>query len=394
MKFLSLILLIFIILPVFGQSIRHDQLIAVAKVYSGSSSLALEAKFAASVTEGLLPLKVQFTDQSTGSPTTWKWEFGDGDSSTIQNPAHTYKTVGAYTVRLTISDGKNNYTLEKKDYIRANLALNACDTMHFPLPKPLTYYTIPNGGYVSGNNLYGDKAMCDYFDNLQTIAISGVFFDFCKVKKVNDEKIAVCIWKPEFTTGTPGKLIFSDTVMLSTINNNIASGKYTTVTFSKPVQLDGPFFAGLILPVLTGDTLALWSTPVTKIPVNTAWVMTVDGKWSSAQDLWPAVGEQKFIVSNAIFPKICRIDGIARQKSAAAFSIYPDPVSDNLRIVLRPGFATSNKFRITDMSGNSLLKGTLGNSQEVIDVQTLRPGIYLLQLEGDKLSAVQKFVKK
>jgi PKD repeat protein len=47
--------------------------------------------------------KVNFTDKSTGSPTSWNWNFGDGANSTQQNSEHTYSTEGNYTVNLTVS---------------------------------------------------------------------------------------------------------------------------------------------------------------------------------------------------------------------------------------------------------------------------------------------------
>ncbi len=46
----------------------------------------------------------QFTDQTTNNPTSWDWDFGDGNSSTLQNPAHTYSTSGTYTVTLTATN--------------------------------------------------------------------------------------------------------------------------------------------------------------------------------------------------------------------------------------------------------------------------------------------------
>lgn len=49
-----------------------------------------------------------FTDQSTGSPTGWAWDFGDGGSSTDQNPVHTYDTSGGFTVRLTVTNSTDN----------------------------------------------------------------------------------------------------------------------------------------------------------------------------------------------------------------------------------------------------------------------------------------------
>ncbi len=45
-----------------------------------------------------------FTDASVGA-TSWLWTFGDGDSSTVQNPVHAYTNVGTYTISLTINNG-------------------------------------------------------------------------------------------------------------------------------------------------------------------------------------------------------------------------------------------------------------------------------------------------
>jgi hypothetical protein len=49
-------------------------------------------------------LVVAFTDQSTNA-TTWTWDFGDGGTSTLQNPSHTYAADGDYLVCLTINFG-------------------------------------------------------------------------------------------------------------------------------------------------------------------------------------------------------------------------------------------------------------------------------------------------
>lgn len=46
---------------------------------------------------------VTFSDQSQNA-LSWSWDFGDGDTSTLQNPTHTYATFGLYTVCLTVTD--------------------------------------------------------------------------------------------------------------------------------------------------------------------------------------------------------------------------------------------------------------------------------------------------
>jgi PKD repeat protein len=47
---------------------------------------------------------VTFTDTSTGNPTSWSWSFGDGGTSTLRNPTHTYAAAGTYVVALTATN--------------------------------------------------------------------------------------------------------------------------------------------------------------------------------------------------------------------------------------------------------------------------------------------------
>lgn len=65
---------------------------------------AFTADFASSPTFGTVPLSVTFTDLSGGgggTPNSWLWDFGDGTTSTSQNPSHTFTIDGTYTVTLT-----------------------------------------------------------------------------------------------------------------------------------------------------------------------------------------------------------------------------------------------------------------------------------------------------
>ncbi|MEA2336374.1 MAG: hypothetical protein QOE82_381, partial [Thermoanaerobaculia bacterium] len=54
---------------------------------------------------------VTFTDRSTGSPSSWQWSFGDGSSSTSQNPTHAYAFQGSYGVSLTVSNATSSSTV-------------------------------------------------------------------------------------------------------------------------------------------------------------------------------------------------------------------------------------------------------------------------------------------
>ncbi|MGL1936358.1 MAG: glycoside hydrolase family 3 C-terminal domain-containing protein [Fibrobacterales bacterium] len=53
---------------------------------------------------GSAPLAVQFTDQSSDKTISWAWDFGDGTTSIVQNPQHTYSANGVFSVSLTITN--------------------------------------------------------------------------------------------------------------------------------------------------------------------------------------------------------------------------------------------------------------------------------------------------
>ena len=64
---------------------------------------APQAAFLAAPTTGPAPLDVTFTDLSTGTITSWNWDFGDGSSSTLASPMHTYANPGTYSVVLRVT---------------------------------------------------------------------------------------------------------------------------------------------------------------------------------------------------------------------------------------------------------------------------------------------------
>ena len=85
----------------------------------GDATAGPTAAFSGTPLSGPAPLSVDFTDASTGSPTTWSWDFGDGDTSTDQNPTHVFTSPGTYTVALTVTNDDGSDTETKVDYITA-----------------------------------------------------------------------------------------------------------------------------------------------------------------------------------------------------------------------------------------------------------------------------------
>lgn len=70
--------------------------------------------------------EIYFIDQSTNGPTSWSWNFGDGSTSTQQNPTHFYQNDGTYNVTLTATNSFGNNSITKNGYI--TVSRNAAPT--------------------------------------------------------------------------------------------------------------------------------------------------------------------------------------------------------------------------------------------------------------------------
>lgn len=86
-------------------SAQSGQTKSTTKTISVKTMLA--ASFTYSPTYLEAAIEIQFTDTSAGSPTSWAWNFGDGTSSTLRNPKHTF-VEGQYSIVLTVSDGSQS----------------------------------------------------------------------------------------------------------------------------------------------------------------------------------------------------------------------------------------------------------------------------------------------
>jgi PKD repeat protein len=93
-----------------------------------SNDLQTVATFSVDTSTGETPLKVQFTDESLGSPTAWKWDFdNDGiTDSTQQSPIFTYKEPGTYTVELEASGPYGEDSTTKLNFVEVKKRKPIC----------------------------------------------------------------------------------------------------------------------------------------------------------------------------------------------------------------------------------------------------------------------------
>ena len=123
-----------------------------------TATTAPTASFDVSTHNPAIGYLVQFTDTSSGSPTVWSWDFGDGTVSNEQNPSHAYAVPGNYTVRLVVSSpsGQANTSLVLTATPDTVLRLNPAHTFDLTVTAvdPRTNNS-GDGKVIGQNDVYG-----------------------------------------------------------------------------------------------------------------------------------------------------------------------------------------------------------------------------------------------
>ncbi len=167
------------------------------------------ANFTASPLAGCSPLIVNFQDLSTGTPTSWSWDFGNGNTSTLQNPIATYFVPGAYTITLTATNANGSNTLTRSQYITVydipavNFSVdnqNGC----FPLRVQFTDLSTPGAGNTNVTWLwdFGNGNISTLQNPLHTYTAAGSFTVTLRV--INDKGCIKTISLPNYINVTPG----------------------------------------------------------------------------------------------------------------------------------------------------------------------------------------------
>ncbi|MEO6330624.1 MAG: PKD domain-containing protein [Ginsengibacter sp.] len=92
-------------------------IVLLALLCTGNISAQLLADFSATPVSGCAPLIVQFTDLSTGNPTSWKWDLGNGTITSSRTPSTIYFVSGKYKITLVVTNAGGSNTIIKDKYI-------------------------------------------------------------------------------------------------------------------------------------------------------------------------------------------------------------------------------------------------------------------------------------
>ncbi|MHC4519752.1 MAG: S8 family serine peptidase [Planctomycetota bacterium] len=219
------------------------------------------ADFSASPTSGDAPLTVDFTDLSTGSPTSWSWTFGDGGTSTDQNPSHTYIASGTFTVQLTATNSAGADTLTKTGYVSVTEP-----------PAPV----LPVADF-SADPTSGDAPLTVNFTDLSANGPTSWSWAFGDGGTSTDQN-------PSYTYDAPGNYTVVLMASNSAGDDTVTKTDHITVTQALPAPAQTVDVSVLVEPWITFRRgrwkAAAWVTvsdPDTGFPVL---YTTIEGQWT------------------------------------------------------------------------------------------------------------------
>ncbi|MFC4262299.1 PKD domain-containing protein [Ferruginibacter yonginensis] len=231
---------------------------SITKVQYITVNAAPTVAFTATPLTGCFPLNVQFTDGSTpgsGSISSWFWDFGDGNTSTQQNPSHIYTAAGSFNVSLIITNSTGcSKTLTKANYIVTNTGITAAFTNSTPtgcsLPETIIFQNQSTGtGVLSYQWNFGDGGTSTSANPSHTYTTAGSFTvqlivtnsTGCRDTIIKNNLLSVGTVHADFTT--PATICVGDPITFtntSTPNPSSVSwtfGDATTSTQINPIKI-------------------------------------------------------------------------------------------------------------------------------------------------------------
>jgi PKD repeat protein len=285
------------------------------------------ADFSANPLSGGVPFTTQFTDLSQ-APTSWSWNFGDGNTSTEQNPSHTYTSMGTFTVSLTATNQFGSDTMTKTDYITVtapqppiadfvadNTDVNIGNIVNFTdlsLENPTSWSWTFAGGTPGTSTLQNPSIQYNTVGTFDVTLVATNAQGSDTMTKVGYISVSV---KPYCTSsGNSQSYEYIAGVAVADLNNASGASPYSD-------------FTGLTASMTQGQTVSVSLTPGFVSGAYTEnWKIWID--WNDDHDFEDA-GEEVFagsgstVVSGSFTVPTATIIGDTRMRVSMSYSTYP-----------------------------------------------------------------------
>ena len=352
------------------------------------------AAFTSNYVPGACINPVQFTDQSTGAPTSWLWNFGDGSTSTQQNPNHRYTSSGTYTVTLTTTNANGMNTVTRTNYVTIQV--------------PCVVYCPSNGAGQGGNpnsplwlTRVGTSAAQPDANGTTYPAFSSSYTG--TVAPAN----GYTYYDTRTITLRAGQThTYTGVVNINFVNTTFAWIDYNRDGFFQNAEILWPLSAATSTPGSTPGTYTnTFTVPeiapdgVTTTPGTTRLrIQTYAGRPTSAPDPCQA-GITNGDVQDYPVVILPRLLGVRAAFDLPTLNVYPNPTADGRLHLSVSDLSAQGTYSITvqNLLGATLLHTTqrLSTADTELDLSSLSAGVYVLQLrDAQGRTALRRVVRE
>lgn len=362
--------------------------------------------------------RVNFIDESLNQPNYWQWNFGDGTTSNLQNPTHTYLQSGVYDVSLFVSNGLGQDSVLQVSTVNVNFT-----------PAPIVYNDTSYLNPSTFSLTAATNSVNWYTDTLGTTSVySGSPFTTpllsasttYYVREVGGPSI---YGGPlDNTIGSGGyynndRHLFLDCYTHSTlISTDVYAGTAQAITFELrdnnsqvlddttiSVQIglntlyldfDVPVMNNLELGISTGNSDLYRNSTGSAYPYSIGSIASITGHNSpnsaSYHYFFYNLQLQENCLSDyaeatAVFMTPSAVENITGKQ----FSIFPNPATNSVRI---SSDATIENINIFNITGSLILSESYSENTTLVDVSQFAKGVYTIQLISKDNSSVQPLI--
>ncbi|HNW97665.1 MAG TPA: C1 family peptidase [Bacteroidales bacterium] len=369
---------------------------------------------------------VEFTDSSMFAPTTWSWDFGDGTTSTLQNPHHTYSSNGTYTVKLTATNANGSTNKTKTSYITVNrptAPLTVSDTI--PAPgiatlsasgsNVLNWYSNANGGsivntgttyspnitstttyYVENDIEYPTLSSVGKSSSSLTTGTGGYYsLAYCQGLVFDALKPLTIKSATVYASGAANRTVYlknSIGTILDSVVVNIPNGAQTIT-----LNIDVPAGTGYILAL--SKTNNCW-----RDTLNTSYPYTVPNLISITGNTIGTASSYYFFYNIQVQQQDCKsvrtpvtavIDptlNIKNESPDMEFNISPNPNPGLFNITISNMNNKKTTLRIMNIVGEKIFEKKIIDNNPVIqiDASSFSKGVYFVEISNDKSTIIRK----
>jgi hypothetical protein len=257
------------------------------------------------------------------------------------------------------------------------------------------------GGYLAGNNGYGDLSKMQLFDGTHGVNGGGSITSLLLWAPIKSDagtggSFRAVIWANN--AGTPGAELGSTTITLASVDTTVAAlnvaeaavayNVAANFTSAIAIPANGEFWAGIVLPTTAGDTISL----VTNTDGDFADAVTHTGEfWSD--NTFHTFGDPNnwgSLIAIAVFPVVNFQAALTENELIA--SVYPNPASDVLNINLK---ANATTVSIISMDGKVVSTQNVSSNTVAVDLSNVLAGAYIYEIVAENGTVIRNtFVKK